>query len=51
MNHNLGKIEVKGKNVDLNSLSKKRLRDILNQINDDEIKIKQELDNILKELV
>ncbi len=51
MKNNLGNIKLDGKSIDLNISSRKGLKDILNQINDEEIMIKQELDNILKRLV
>ena len=43
-------INFKGKKIYLNSCSIKKLKEILEAINEDEQKIKQELDDILKSL-
>lgn len=47
---NLGSIELQGENIDLSFSSIKKLKEILDQINDAEIVIKQEIDSILSEL-
>jgi len=47
----LKNIVFNGEYIDLTTLSMERLKEILNQINDNEIMIKQELDNMLKTLM
>ncbi len=51
MNHSLGKILFHEKEIDLNKTSKKCLKDMLKKVNEEEVIIKQELEDILKRLV
>lgn len=49
--NNLGNIVLNEKKIDLNKTSKKALKDILNKVSEEELILKQELDNLLKRLV
>lgn len=51
MSDNLGKIVVDGEQIDLHSISNRKLEKLLNEITDEETMIKQELDNMLKKFV
>ncbi len=51
MKYNLEPVMVEGKQVYLNLASIKELKDLVEKINAEEIKIKQELDDMLKELL
>lgn len=51
MNSDLGNIVFNGKTINLNKHSRRGLKDVLTKINEEEIMIKQELDDILKRLI
>lgn len=51
MNSDLGTIEFDGKTINLNTHSRRGLKDVLTKVNEEEMMIKQELDDILKRLV
>ena len=51
MNHNLGKVQFHEKEINLDKTSKKCLKDMLKKIDEEEIAVKQELDDILEKLV
>ncbi len=51
MNSDLGNIEFDGKTINLNTYSRRGLKDVLTKINEEEIIRKEELDHILKRLV